>query len=381
MQTLITHATLVMEDHYCPDAFLWIRDGKIADFGPMRQAGVAGSAPRLNVQGALVGPGLIDIHTHAGGNVFFQDSPAAASRALLEHGVTGVLPALYMTLSKREYFAALDAIDAAREAGQCDNILGYYMEGPYLNPLYGCNKESYPWGEEIRPEDYLSLIDRVRGSAMVWALAPERKGIVEFARDVAQKISGIVLSVAHSEATPQQIAALMPYGLRLGTHHTNATGTLNKYPECRGVCVDEAVNYYDGIYAELIVDAHGIHVDPFMLRLVRKIKGDARIVLISDAFVSDGPTPPGYDGVTDINFDSAGEIAGTRLTLDAVCRNMMLHTGCSPVDVFRFAATNPANLLNRRDLGRIARGAQANLVVVDPWLHVKHVFLKGELFV
>lgn len=196
---------------------------------------------------------------------------------------------------------------------------------------------------------------------MVWALAPERKGIVEFARDVAQKISGIVLSVAHSEATPQQIAALMPYGLRLGTHHTNATGTLNKYPECRGVCVDEAVNYYDGIYAELIVDAHGIHVDPFMLRLVRKIKGDARIVLISDAFVSDGPTPPGYDGVTDINFDSTGEIAGTRLTLDAVCRNMMLHTGCSPVDVFRFAATNPANLLNRRDLGRIARGAQANL--------------------
>ena len=295
--------------------------------------------------------------------------------------MTGVLPALYMTLSKREYFAALDAIDAAREAGQCDNILGYYMEGPYLNPLYGCNKESYPWGEEIRPEDYLSLIDRVRGSAMVWALAPERKGIVEFARDVAQKISGIVLSVAHSEATPQQIAALMPYGLRLGTHHTNATGTLNKYPECRGVCVDEAVNYYDGIYAELIVDAHGIHVDPFMLRLVRKIKGDARIVLISDAFVSDGPTPPGYDGVTDINFDSTGEIAGTRLTLDAVCRNMMLHTGCSPVDVFRFAATNPANLLHRPDLGRIARGAQANLVVVDPWLHVKHVFLKGELFV
>ena len=60
---------------------------------------------------------------------------------------------------------------------------------------------------------------------------------------------------------------------------------------------------------------------------------------------------------------------------------MMLHTGCSPVDVFRFAATNPANLLHRPDLGRIARGAQANLVVVDPWLHVKHVFLKGELFV
>lgn len=77
----------------------------------------------------------------------------------------------------------------------------------------------------------------------------------------------------------------------------------------RGVCVDETVNYRDDIFAELIVDRRGIHVDPYMLRLVRKIKGERRLLLVSDACVFDGPIPPGYDGVTDINFDFAGEIA------------------------------------------------------------------------
>lgn len=379
MQTLITNATLVMEDHYIPEAALLIRDGKISDFGTENTLDIPADAERLDAHGGLVGPGLIDIHTHAGGNVFFQDNPVVAAETLLNHGVTGVLPALYMTLSKRGYMDALDKIDAARQSGKCGNIRGYYMEGPYLNPRYGCNREDYAWGDAIDRMDYMDLVERVRDSAKIWAVAPERAGIEEFVRDVHQRIPNIVFTVAHSEATPQQIAALMPYGLQLATHHTNATGTLNRYPECRGVCVDEAVNYYDSIYAELIVDAHGIHVDPFMLRLVRKIKGDARIILISDAFVSNGPIPPGYDGVTDINFDFSGEIAGTRLTLDAVCRNMMKHTGCSPVDVFRFASTSPANLLKMPNIGRIARGAEASLVVVDSWMNIQHVILKGEI--
>lgn len=379
MQTLITNATVVMEDHYIPDAALLIRDGKIADFGPMRNVACPIDAQLLDAQGSLVGPGLIDIHTHAGGNIFFHDDPVFAAKTLLRSGVTSVLPALYMSLSKKDYFDALDKIDAARAAGHCKNVIGYYMEGPYLNPKFGCDREDYPWGNEILPEDYLDLVERVKLSAKVWALAPERENVETFARDVAQKIPGIVLTVAHSEATPEQVSALMPYGLRLGTHHTNATGTLNKYPECRGVCVDEAVNYYNDIYAELIVDSHGIHVDPFMLRLVRKIKGDERIILISDAFVADGPVPPGYDGVHDINFDFSGEIAGTRLALDAVCRNMIKHSGCSPVDVFRFASTNPANLLRLPHLGRVARGAEANLVIANSWMNIEHVILKGDI--
>ena len=185
-------------------------------------------------------------------------------------------------------------------------------------------------------------------------------------------------AVGHSEASPQQIEQLMPYGLCIGTHHTNATGDLPKYPECRGVCVDETVNYNRDIYAELICDSRGIHVDPYMLRLIRKIKGEDRIILISDSCVFDGPVPPGYEGVTDINFDYAGEIAGSKLTLEVACRNMMKHTGASVVDVFRYASLNPSRAVGFFDRGEIRRGARADLVICDHNMNIKSVILKGE---
>ncbi len=366
-----------MADHYLPDSTLLIDDGVIREFGP--KVAVPEGTEIIDARGLLVGPGLIDIHTHAGGGAFFQDDPVTASRALLEKGVTGVLPALYMNLSLEKYIAALDLIDAARAGGECGNIMGYYMEGPYLNPSYGCERANYPWDGPLKPEQYMPLIDQVGREAKVWCIAPEREGMEQFVQDARANNPGVVFSVAHSEATPQEVEALMPYGLRLATHHTNATGTLNKYPECRGVCVDEAVNYHDDIYAEVICDSHGIHVDPFMLRLIRKIKGDERVILISDTFVADGPVPPGYEGVTDINFDHTGEIAGSKITLDAACRNMIKHTGCSPLDAFRFASMNPARLLNMPERGRIARGTRADLVIADPWMNIEHVILKGEL--
>ena len=172
---------------------------------------------------------------------------------------------------------------------------------------------------------------------------------------------------------------LMPYGLCIGTHHTNATGTLENYPEVRGVCVDEAVNYNKEIYAELICDRIGAHVLPYMQRLVRKIKGDDRIILISDAYACDGPIPDGYDDVDDINFDHAGEIAGSKLTLDVACRNMMKHTGASIVDVFRYASTNPSKAVGFTDRGEIREGLRADLVICDHRMNIKTVILKGEV--
>ena len=123
----------------------------------------------------------------------------------------------------------------------------------------------------------------------------------------------------------------------------------------------------------------GIHVDPYMLRLVRKIKGDDKIILISDAYACDGPIPPGYDGVDDINFDWEGEIAGSKMTLDISCRNMMKHTGASMVDVFKFASYNPARAVGFYDRGEIRKGLRADLVIADHWMTVKTVIFEGEV--
>ena len=374
----IKNATLVMRDHLIPNAVLLIENGKIHSFGEMRKLPIPESCEVVDADGQFVGPGFVDIHTHSDGKVFFHDDPKAVGHHL-KHGTTTILAALYFSMNTQEFVDAMANIRQAMEDPDCRNLAGIYMEGPYMNPKFGCDREHNPWNGPVDKEKYQPIIDAGWDIVKVWGLAPERENILDFVLDVKAKNPAAVFSVAHSEAAPQEVEALMPYGLRIGTHHTNATGDRILYPEVRGVCVDEAVNYNSDIYAELICDSRGIHVDPYMLRLVRKIKGDDRIILISDAYAADGPIPPGYDDVDDINFDRSGEIAGSKLTLDIACRNMLKHTGASIVDVFKFASYNPARAVGFYDRGEIAVGKRADLVIADHWMKVNKVIFEGKV--
>ena len=375
----IINAVLVMKDHLVPDGVILMNDGKIVDYGPKRLLTVPEGCEMIDAAGAYVGPGLVDIHTHAGNGQWFYENPLEAAQFNMLHGTTTLLATLYFNMPQTELITGIQTIQKAMSHPKGANIGGLYMEAPYMNPKFGCDRENNPWKGPIRQKEYQPVIDQAGETVKVWVLAPERENIKQFVLDAKKVNPEVRFSVGHSEASPQQIEALMPYGLCLGTHHTNATGDLPKYPECRGVCVDEAVNYNRDIYAELICDSRGIHVDPYMLRLVRRIKGEDRIILISDACVFDGPVPEGYEGVTDILFDYDGEIAGTKLTLDVACRNMMVHTGASIVDVFRYGSYNPAKAIGFTDRGEIAVGKRADLVITDHNMNISAVIMGGEL--
>ena len=375
----IINAELVMRDHLIPEAVLFVEEGKIAGFGEMRTTPIPEGCEVIDAKGLYVGPGLVDIHCHTGEDCQVWEDPVNAAAFHLSHGVTTLLPAFRGRMSVEERLYGSEQIRRVMTNGECENIAGVYMEGPYLNPGFGANRANNPWAKPAVEEDYLPFVKAGADLARVWCIAPERPEILEFVQAVRKYNPNIRFAVAHSEATPQQIEALMPYGLSIGTHHTNATGTIVKYPECRGVCVDEAVNYNNDIYAELICDSRGIHVDPYMLRLVRKIKGDDRIILISDRTCYNGPIPPGYEGVTDLNFDDVGEIAGSKLTLEVACRNFMKHTGASIVDVFKVASYNPARATGFTDRGEICVGLKADLVLVDSKMNVSTVILNGKV--
>ena len=374
----IKNATLVMKDHLIPEAVLFIEDGVIAGFGEMRSTPIPTDCQIVDAEGLYVGPGFVDMHNHAGGRHWFYDEPIEAAQFNLEHGTTSILATLYFNMNKDQLLEQIETVQKAMKQPEGANIAGFYMETPYMNPKFGADRENNPWKGPVDPANYMPLIEKVGTDVRVWVLAPERENIEQFVIDCKKANPDVRFAVGHSEASPQQIEALMPYGLCIGTHHTNATGDRPMYPECRGVCVDETVNYNRDIYAEVICDSRGIHVDPYMLRLIRKIKGEDRVVLISDACVFDGPVPPGYDGVTDINFDFAGEIAGSKLTLEVACRNMMKHTGASIVDVFRYASTNPSKAVGFTDRGEIRKGLRADLVICDHQMNIKSVILKGE---
>ena len=373
----IINATLVMRDHLICDATLLAENGKIVDFG--KNLEIPEGAEILDAKGQYVGPGLVDIHTHAAPGHWFYEEPGVAGKIVLEHGVTTVLPVVYFSMNKKDFIQATKDIQDAVARGDLPNFGGFYMEGPYMNPKFGADRENNPWQAPCNPDDYMDIIRQGGKDVRVWALAPERENIEQFVIDCKKENPNVVFTVGHSEATPEDIEKLMPYGLKIGTHHTNATGTLEKYPECRTPCVDETVNYNREIYAELISDSMGIHVDPYNQRLIRKIKGQDRLILISDACVFDGPQPEGYEGVNDLCFDWAGEIAGSILTRDVACRNFMVHTGASIVDVFHYASYNPAKAVGFTDRGEIRCGTVADLVICDHQVNINKVILKGEI--
>lgn len=376
MKYAITNANIVMADYIIRRGTVVIEDGRIADFGK----NVSTDGMEIyDADGLYLGPGLIDIHTHADGETFFTENPEKVASVLLSHGITDVMPALYFSADADELVKQINNIKAAALGGKAQNIIGLYMEAPYMNPKFGCNRENNPWRHPISSADYMPVLEAGGDFVKVWVLAPEREGITGFVRDAKRINSNVIFSVGHSEAEPTDIEPLMKYGLKLATHHMNATGTIEKYPECRSACVDETVLYNDAIYAELICDKIGIHVDPYLLRLVKKIKGDDKIILISDAFVDNGPIPPGYDGADDINFDFSGEIAGSKMILDGSCRNMMFHTGASLTQIFKYASRNPAAALGLTDRGEIAIGNIANIILTDAEFNVKKVILKGNI--
>ena len=382
----IINAELVMRDHLIPDAVLFIKDGKIAGFGEMRTTPIPDDCEIIDACGAYVGPGLVDIHSHSGTGVNFADDPAKATKEHLEHGTTSILATPDTRGTLNGYLEQIDRIRKAMATPEGAIIAGIYMEGPYINEVYGSvepEKASILRVFDPVPEDYEPLLKAGADIIRVWGTAPEREGMENFVKAAKAANPEVRFTVAHSEATPEDIEQLIPYGLCIGTHHTNATGTLENWPECRTPCVDETVNYNDAIYAELISDSMGIHVDPYIQRLIRKIKGDDKIILISDQTVHEPMVIPGFEHVTDLNFTyrrTGGiDISGSKLTLNVACRNYMKHTGASIVDAFKVGSYNPAKAVGLTDRGEICVGKRADLIFTDIKMNIKTVILNGNV--
>lgn len=203
MMLAITHAELVMRDHMIPDAVLFVEDGIITGFGEMRNTPIPEGCGILDAEGLYVGPGFVDIHTHSDGKEFFYDNPKAVYHHL-KHGTTTVLAALYFSMNTEEFVEAMDKIRTAMKSPDCKNLDGIYMEGPYMNPKFSCDREHNPWNGPVDRDKYLPILEAGWDIVKVWGLAPERENILQFVQDVKARNPAAVFSVAHSEASPRR---------------------------------------------------------------------------------------------------------------------------------------------------------------------------------
>ena len=129
-----------------------------------------------------------------------------------------------------------------------------------------------------------------------------------------------------------------------------------------------AVLTSDEVSADIIAD--GVHVDPSVIQLFLRAKGQERAVLITDAISATGMPDGTYMlggfavQVHDGRCEFDGRLAGSVLTLDRAVRNTMKFANISLQNAVRMATLNPARLLGiEKRKGVLAVGADADIAV------------------
>lgn len=382
MKKIIENAKVVLENGIIWDGAIVIEDGKIVDVGNSYDIKVPADAEHIDAGGAYVGPGFVDIHVHGGDGSSFFDEPEKVAKHFLKHGETTILPTSSYGM---EYDDMMDGIRRVKDAMKTTkSIKGIYMESPYMSNKYGASNGIDNWNvNDIKPEDYIPMVDELGSVVKVWVIAPEREGIKPFV-EYAKKVNpDVVIAVGHSEATPDQIKSLGGK-LRptLSTHLFNATGRQTGHGGIRGYGPDEYCLANNEMYAELISDSLGVHVHSDLQRMAVEAKGVYRIVLITDCTSETGAVPERFSHLRyiDVSFNDLGRLSGSKVTMNVACRNIMSHTRCGITEAFIMGSLNPARVIGMDDkIGSIESGKVADLVFVDDKFNVQKVMQEGEL--
>ena len=378
----IINTKLILEDGIVFDGVLLHENGRIVAAGKRQEIAIPENAEILDAHGLYTAPGLVDIHNHGSQKALFTDDPLACAAYFLRHGHTTVLPTLYCNLSLAQMLQGTQRIREASKEGAGRIIAGLYMEGPYMNGE-GSDQKHILWAGDPDPWEYMPLIQGVKDMARVWSVCPARPGIEPFLQDLKKECPEAIIALGHSHATAADCRKIRKYGLKLQTHHGDSGKAPGPNQVTIGAGCDEFTLYDPDMYAELICDQEGVHLPGDLIKMVVRVKGIERIILITDSMPASGNyTNNEADGVIygpDLNYDYEGHLAGSHLTLDNACRNLMTHTGYGLCHAIRCASLNPAKLLGmEEEIGSIAPGKRANLILIDDTMQVHKVLFQGE---
>lgn len=326
--------------------------------------------------GRVASPGFVDLQVNgfAGVDLMTADADGVAhvGRAQLATGVTAWVPTL-VTAARRSTDAALDVLAAAaREGVEGARLLGVHLEGPYLSPE---RLGTHPPQHRRDPDAEELAGWRRRGPVVAVTLAPELPGALDVVAALAA--DGVLVSVGHSDATAEQAAAAFDRGARTVTHLFNAMSPLHhRRPGVPGAALARR-----DVVVQLIVDGHHL-ADDVVRAVVNAAAG--RVVLVTDATAAAG-MPDGVYELAGVRLEvsggavrnAAGALAGSALTLDAAVRNAVA-LGVDRAQALSAASERPAALLGRTDVGHLAPGARADVVVLDGDLCVEATYLEGR---
>lgn len=395
--TVFTNATVVLPDRLVEGALVEVRDSRIVFVG---MKPVELGATVVDLDGRFLSPGFIDLHVHGGDGADFMDGTAEAFRTVCRcharHGTTSLTPTSTVArLADYERFIELCEELASGERQPPDSsggarIVGSHFYGPYFaRSARGC----HPDHDFLVPneENSASLMRLAGRMPFVVTVAPEIENAEWLVRTYSER--GVRFNAGHSFATFAQMEAAVQWGVRHVDHLFCAMSDRARlrqsqtYPMRGGVM--ESTLFFDQLTTEVIAD--GRHLMPELLRLAYKVKGPDRLALVTDSMRAVdlpggeywfGPEGRGervrkMDGVG-VTMDGTALASGV-MGMDHAVRTMHRAGGVPLPETIRMASLTPARIIGiDQDVGSIASGKRADLVILDEKLDVEQVWIGGD---
>lgn len=395
---LVFTGTLVLADKLLPDGVAVCRDGRVVAVGARAKTKVPAGARVIDAGAGYIAPGYVDIHVHGGEGADFMDgTPDAvrtACRAHARRGTTTIFPTT-TTGSKQQISAMLSACEAVQRQQHDDavahdaRIAGVHFYGPYFaEDKVGCHSRAGRRDPDAR--EYREHF--ARGIIRVATCAAELPGAEKFFRDAARR--GYLVTCGHSNATWGEMARAFRAGMRHVDHFWCAMSSVPSIRQRLGTpsqgSMEQFVLAEPEMSTEVIAD--GEHLAPELLEFAWRMKGAARLCLVTDANRALG-MPPGryrfgpqrdgewFESNGRVGFVPGGGLASSVVGMDTMVRNMHAHTSAGLVNAVRMGSLTPAERVGMaHEIGSLARGKRADVLVLDRALRVKRVFVGGAEF-
>lgn len=307
--------------------------------------------------------GLIDIHTHGMGGIDTMDGHLCELSELYAHAGTTSFCPTSLTASSDDLQKLFSLPAPKGYSRSC----GFHMEGPYISKNYpGAQNPDHirDPGDEFDSFENISVI----------TLAPELDGAIDYVRRSSKKAK---VCIAHTSADYNTVCKAADAGAVCVSHIFNAMPPLHhREPSVVGAAFDK------DMYVQVICD--GIHLHPAVVRMLYRLFGSDRMILISDSMRACGLPDGEYDlGGLNINVRNKiartenGAIAGSTFTL-LDCVKKAIEFGIDRSEAFRMASETPAKMLGLKR-GILEVGYDCDFIVLDDDMNIVHTVIGGKI--
>lgn len=369
----LTNCTIYTTQAVLIDHAVIIEDNLIKAIVTSRE--LNSSINRIDLKGANLSPGFIDLQLNGCGGVMLNGAETQATLEImqatnLKSGTTSYLPT-FITDTDAGIKRVLDVTRHYMDKTE-NEVLGLHLEGPYLS----LEKKGIHRPEFIRQPDS-HMIDYICANNDIVAmltLAPEN-----CPAQVVKQLSdhGIVVSLGHSNATYAQAKEAIDNGASCATHLFNAMSAITgREPGVVGAIYDT------NIYAGVIVD--GLHVAYENIRISKKIMAE-KLFLVTDAVAPAGANIDSFDFVgrtiyyqNGKCFGDDGTLAGSAVTMIESIEQCVKYVGIELAEAIRMATLYPARAICvDNKLGSIKIGKVANIAIFNNNYQVTATVVNG----